>query len=98
MMPGLLKVYFGLCDSVFGCFQLPMSLVFLIFNFLDPFSKSVTFRFDKAAKNIKSNGSKNGKRPFYFAKSITKVQENVGLHYKKRLFKASLSPHTLKIP
>ena len=44
--------------------------------------KSATFRFDKSARNVKNNGPKTGKKTFQFAKSITKVQENVGLQYK----------------
>ena len=44
--------------------------------------KSATFRFDKSAKNVKNNGLKTEKKHFQFAKSTTKVQENVWLQYK----------------
>ena len=45
--------------------------------------KSATFCFDKSAKNVKNDGSKIGKEPFWFARSITKVLENVGFNLAK---------------
>ena len=36
----------------------------LLFTLMSHSQKSATFRFDKSAKNVKNNGSKNGEKPF----------------------------------
>ena len=72
-------------DSVIFKLQKNTERIFRQFYYNNSMShsqKSAAFRFDKSAKNVKNSGSKNGKKPFWFAKSITKVQENNGLQYK----------------